>query len=78
MDRLAGQFKTQGAVDQLMLAHPVEAGEGGGHHLYLEMVPAAGEILDLDGGIGQGATDGVPDLIRLNHDAARRQGEAGI
>jgi len=38
MDGLAGQLAAQGAIDELVLPHPVEPGEGAGHHLDLEVV----------------------------------------
>ena len=67
MDGLAGQLAAQGAVDELMLTHPVEPGESAGHHLDLQVVATTGEILHLHGGIGKRAADGVLDLLRLHH-----------
>jgi hypothetical protein len=38
------------------------------------MVTAAGEVVHLDLGIGQGLADGGLDLIRVNHRGERRAG----
>ena len=58
MNRLTGQFTAQGPEDELVLADPVEASKGGGHHRNLEMVTAAGEVFHLHGRIREGTADG--------------------
>jgi hypothetical protein len=67
VDCLAGQFTAEGPIHKLVLFHPAQAIECGGHHPNLEVVTTAGEVFHLHFGIGKGAANGVADLLRLDH-----------
>lgn len=67
VDRFTGQFLTQGAVDELVLPHSAQAGEGRRDDANLKMIASAGQILHLHRRVGKCALDGLADRIRLNH-----------
>ena len=74
MDRLAGQFMAQGGVDELVRTHQAEAGEGAGNPPHLQMIPTSGEVLHLNGRIGKGSADGLPDRLQPRTLARWRKG----
>jgi hypothetical protein len=64
------------AVDHLVLLHPAAASKGCGDHLHLQMIATTGEVLDINGGIGHGVLNRLPDLVGLHHAALAFAGES--
>ena len=67
MDGFGCQLLPQRPINQLMLPDAVETIKSCRNNGHLEMITTAGEILDADLSVRDGATNGGADGIRLNH-----------
>src|SRR5690606_23201105 len=76
--QLAAHLALQGGVDQLVLPDAGQAREGRGDDARAVVVAVAGEVLDLDLGVGEGLAQMSLQILDRHRHGATSQFRAGV